>query len=380
MPSTVNWLWIGNVSPIDATPATNVTQAQLNASGMNGYSVTGNNQIAAVAVTGSTTNSGGSQVFTAPFNPVNGTVSQFSFDSPTTTGTVSGLTIQTTFRANITITLPDGTTSNQVATIVQMSNGDIFLRPNANFVAYWSGIDALQSITIYQTTPFANNTVLNSEISFNPDIFDLEITCFTAGTLIETGTGPRPVESLQVGDLIRTADHGLQPLRWIGRRDLLAPALKANPQLCPVAIAPGALGLNQPSQPLMVSPQHRMLVRSRIAARMFEAEEVLVAAAHLVGLPGITLAQPDAVTYLHLLFDQHEVIFANGAPSESLYPGPIALKSMGARAVAEILELFPDLAQCDSFRLHPARPLVRGRQGRHMAERHLKNAVSLIAA
>lgn len=380
MPSTVNWLWIGNVSPIDATPATNVTQAQLNASGMNGYSVTGNNQIAAVAVTGSTTNSGGSQVFAVPFNPVNGTVSQFSFDSPTTTGTVSGLTIQTTFRANITITLPDGTTSNQVATIVQMSNGDIFLRPNANFVAYWSGIDALQSITINQTTPFANNTVLNSEISFNPDIFDLEITCFTAGTLIETATGPRPVESLQVGDLIRTADHGLQPLRWIGRRDLLAPALEANPQLCPVAIAPGALGLNQPSQPLMVSPQHRMLVRSRIAARMFEAEEVLVAAAHLVGLPGITLAQPEAVTYLHLLFDQHEVIFANGAPSESLYPGPIALKSMGARAVAEILELFPDLAQCDSFRLHPARPLVRGRQGRHMAERHRKNAVSLIAA
>lgn len=72
-------------------------------------------------------------------------------------------------------------------------------------------------------------------------------------------------------------------------------------------------------------------MRSRIAARMFETEEVLVAAAQLVGLPGITTAPPQAVTYLHLLFDRHEVVFANGAPSESLYPGPVALKSRGAR-------------------------------------------------
>ncbi len=378
--STVNWLWIGTVPRIDATPTSNVTQAQLNAAGMSGYSVTGPARIAPVAVTGSTVANGGAQVFTAPFNTVNGFVSQFSFDSPTTPGTITGQTIQTTFRGDITLTLPDGSTSTQVATIVQMANGDLFLRPNAQFLPTWDGITALQTITITQATPFPSNTVLNSVISFSPDIFDVVIPCFTAGTLIETATGPRPVEDLRVGDLIRTADHGLQMLRWIGRRALLAPALEADPQLCPVAIAPGALGPNLPAAQLMVSGQHRMLVRSRIAARMFEVEEVLVAAAQLVGLPGITLAPPQAVTYLHLLFDQHEVVFANGAPSESLYPGPVALKSLGARAVEEILQLFPDLAQCDSFRLHPARPLVRGRQGRHMAERHLKNAVSLLAA
>lgn len=147
--STVNWLWIGNVSAIDTTPGTNVTQTQLNAAGMSGYSVTGPASIAPVAVTGSTVASGGTQVFTAPFNPVGGFVSQFSFDSPTTPGTVSGLTIQTTFRGDITITLPDGSTSTQVATIVQMSNGDVFLRPNAQFLPTWDGITALQTITFW---------------------------------------------------------------------------------------------------------------------------------------------------------------------------------------------------------------------------------------
>ena len=381
MPSnTVNWLWIGNRPAIDPSPGSNVTQAQLNAAGMSGYSVTGPARIAPVAVTGTTTASGGQQVFTAPFNAPGGFVSQFSFDSPSTPGTVTGQTIQATFRGDITLTLPDGSTSSQVATIVQMANGDLFLRPNAQFLPTWDGISALQTITINQATPFANNTVLNSVISFSPDIFDIMIPCFSAGTLIDTANGPRPVEHLKVGDLVRTADHGMQPIRWIGQRHLQACALEQAPELCPVQIAPGAFGPNQPAMPLRVSPQHRMLVRSRIARRMFEAEEVLVAAAQLVGLPGITEVAPQEVTYLHLLFDRHEVIFANGTPSESLYPGPMALKSLGARALHEILTLFPDLAQFDSFRLQPARPLVRGRQGRSMAERHLKNAVDLLVA
>ena len=378
--STVNWLWIGTLPRIDATPGSNVTQAQLNSAEMSGYSVTGPGHIAPVAVTGTTFANGGQQVFAAPFNPVSGAVSQFSFDSPTTPGTISGQTIQTTFRGDITLTLPDGTTSSQVATIVQMANGDLFLRPNAQFLPAWEGITALQSVTITQATPFPTNTVLNSVISFSPDIFDIVIPCFTAGTLIETAAGPRPVESLRVGDLVRTADHGLQPLRWIGRRDLRAVALVNDAELRPIRIARGALGPDLPNHDLRVSPQHRMLVRSRIAERMFEAGEVLVAAVQLLGLPGITQDEAQDVSYIHLLFDQHEVIFAHGAPSESLYPGPVALRSLGARAVEEILQLFPDLAQCDSFRLHPARPLVRGRQGRHVAERHLKNATDLLAA
>ena len=56
------------------------------------------------------------------------------------------------------------------------------------------------------------------------------------------------------------------------------------------------------------------------------------------------------------------------------------MKALGEDAVAEILALFPDLAQMDSFRLTPARVLVKGREGRNMVARHMKNAVDLFAA
>lgn len=379
--STVNWLWIGTIPVIDATPASNVTQAQLDAAGMTGFTAFGPSQIAPVAVTGSTTGSGGQQVFTAPFNRVNNFTSQFSFDSPTTTGVVAGQTIAATFRADVQITLPDNSVVSQVATMVQMANGDVFLRPNAQFVADWAGIDSLRSITITQATPFPTNTVLNSTISFNPNIFDIEVPCFTAGTLIATPEGPRPVEALKVGDLVLTADHGPQAIRWIKARRVHRWALSAAERLRPVRIKAGALGAGIPETDLLVSQQHRMLVRSRIAERMFEEAEVLVAAKHLIGLPGIALAEDVAeVTYLHFLCDRHEVVFANGAPTESLYAGPVAMKALGDAAVAEILGLFPELGQMGSYGLTPARVLVKGREGRSMAERHAKNAMALLAA
>lgn len=378
--STVNWLWIGNRAAIDPTASSNVTQAQLNAAGMNGYTATGPSQISPVALTG-TTNTGTPPVFAAPFNPVGGFISDFSFDSPTTTGTVTGIRIQAAFRGAITLTLPDGTTTNQVATVIQMSNGDIFLRPNAGSLSAWDGITGLRSVTINQATPFPANTVFNSTISFSPDIFDIDIPCFTQGTMILTPTGERRIESLAVGDVVMTMDHGPQVIRWIATRRVAGAILAQRPDLLPIRIKAGALGKDCPETDLVVSPQHRVLVRSRIAERMFEADEVLIAATHLVGLPGIAVdAEAGAVSYTHFLCDAHEVVFANGAPTESLYPGPMALRALGEAASREIMTLFPALRDLSSFGLTPARTLVKGRQGRVLAERHQKNAVQLLAA
>lgn len=379
--STVNWLWIGNIPIIDSTSLTNVTQSQLDAAGMTGYTAFGPAQIAPVAVTGTTTTSGGAPVFAAPFNALGGFVSRFSFDSPTTTGVLSNQTIAATFRGDVQITLPDDSTVTQVATIVQMANGDLFLRPNAQFVASWAGIDSLRSITVTQATPFPQNTVLNATISFNPSIFDIEVPCFAAGTLIATPEGPRPIESLKTGDLVMTVDHGPQAVRWIKARTVNRWALAAAERLRPVRIKAGALGAGCPETDLLVSQQHRMLVRSRIAERMFDEPEVLLAAKHLIGLPGIALAEDvDEVTYLHFLCDKHEIVLANGAPTESLYAGPMAMKALGEAAVAEILMLFPELGQMGSYGLTPARVLVTGREGGSMAERHAKNAMALLAA
>lgn len=197
--------------------------------------------------------------------------------------------------------------------------------------------------------------------------------CFAAGTRIRTAQGPVEVEDLRPGALIATADGGQAVLRKVLSRVFSGGELRAQPNLCPVQIRAGALGDGLPARDLFVSRQHRMLVRSKIAKRMFGNVEVLIAAHQLTALPGIDLAQPiQGVTYFHLLFDSHQVIFAEDAPSESLYLGQEALKSISPEAREEILTIFPQLATSDHCPT-PARPLPVGRLQSQLIARHLKN-------
>ena len=168
------------------------------------------------------------------------------------------------------------------------------------------------------------------------------LVCFTSGTLIKTDCGAVAVEHLSVGDLVLTADRGYQAVRWIGSRRLDAIDLRMSPKLRPIRVRAGALGKRSPEQDLMVSPQHRVLVRSKIAKRMFGSHEVLAAAKHLLHADGVDVAEDfSEVEYWHFMFDEHEIVFSNGAQTESLYTGAEALKSVGAKAREEIFALFP---------------------------------------
>ena len=121
-----------------------------------------------------------------------------------------------------------------------------------------------------------------------------------------------------------------------------------------------------------------MLVRSAIAQRMFGDAEVLVSAKHLLSLDGFEIVDDGkAVTYVHFLCDAHEVVFANGAPSETLYTGPQALKVVSPVARAEILAIFPELSDID-YRALSARKFVDGRRGHRLAVRHKHNCKALL--
>ncbi len=109
------------------------------------------------------------------------------------------------------------------------------------------------------------------------------IPCFTPGTLILTDRGEVAVETLRPGDLVMTRDNGLQPIRWVGRKELDFAQLVALPALRPVRIAAGAMGLNTPARDLLVSPQHRVMIEGPWAEMLFGDAEVLVAATHLLG-------------------------------------------------------------------------------------------------
>ncbi len=145
--------------------------------------------------------------------------------------------------------------------------------------------------------------------------------CFAAGTRIETPFGPRPVESLCIGDLVTTLDHGPQPLRWVGDWQTMADV-----GALPIQIEAHALDNDRL---LRVSPLHLLLIEGGDCEMLFGEAEVLVSAKELVGLPGISaLARRQRVRYHHLMFDRHQIIFAEGTPAESLYPGPMALDQL----------------------------------------------------
>lgn len=203
-----------------------------------------------------------------------------------------------------------------------------------------------------------------------------DVVCFAAEALIDTARGRVPAGALHVGDRVRTRDEGLQPIRWIGRQPVDAGRLALQPNLQPVRIRAGALGNGAPDADLILSPQHRVLIRSPIAQRMFGAPEVLVAAKQLCQLDGIDVAQDlSEVVYIHFLFDDHQIVFSNGAETESLLVGPEALKSVGIAARAEILTLFPELADHAAV---PARTVTSGRMARKLAVRHLQNQRPLV--
>ena len=205
------------------------------------------------------------------------------------------------------------------------------------------------------------------------------VMCFGADVMIETDRGPVAAGALVVGDLVRTRDAGLQPVRWIGGRSLSAADFDGAPNLRPVRIKAHALGHGLPAADLIVSPQHRVLVRSGIARTLFGADEVLVAAKQLLALDGFEIAcDLEAVDYVHFLFDDHQVVISNGAETESLHPGKQALSMMGDAGRAEVLALFPDLADADHVR-PTARIVAPGRQARTLAARHAEDARPLVA-
>ncbi|AGT11358.1 Hint domain-containing protein [Paracoccus aminophilus] len=240
--------------------------------------------------------------------------------------------------------------------------------------------DSIYIATIDNSRPSAPITVNIRETHEIPDKEIGDILCFAAGTLIATANGEIAIENLRVGDLVLTKDHGPQPIRWIGSTKLSAKDLAKHEKLRPVRIAAGALGAGFPASDLSVSPQHRVLVRSRIAEKLFGTDEVLVAAKQLLQIEGINIATDLAeVEYFHMLFDQHEVVLANGTETESLYTGPMALSTVSPEARAEIFALFPELKDRD-YSPSTARVLISGRQARKLVVRHIQNSKPLVAA
>ncbi|AUQ71287.1 Hint domain-containing protein [Phaeobacter inhibens] len=170
------------------------------------------------------------------------------------------------------------------------------------------------------------------------------VICFTPGTILRTPAGGVPVEHLQEGDWIQTRDSGAQQIQWIGARRMTGARLFVTPELRPVRISGGALGMQRPDADLLVSPSHRVLLRGSHVQSLFNTSEVLVAARDLINGRDIAVdTQLREVTYIHLLLSDHQVLWANGVETESFHPAQAALSALRCEDRRRLLQVLPDL-------------------------------------
>lgn len=216
--------------------------------------------------------------------------------------------------------------------------GDTITLPSGEQVL----LNADGTVTIFTDADAETNTFTYevSDGDGNTDTAFVKMTtvpCLVAGTLVETPAGLVPVEDLRPGDLVMTRDNGPQPVRWCGRATRRAEGNDA-----PVVIEAGTLGDHARAE---LSQNHRVLLRSASAQVLFGESEVLVKAKDLVNGTSVRLRHDGApVTYVHLLFEVHQIIRGNGLESESYHPGEETLDSFDAETRAEILRLIPEAA------------------------------------
>ncbi len=229
--------------------------------------------------------------------------------------------------ATLTITHVNGVAVTAGQTITLPSGQQVTLNANGTFTIVGDG-----SIETKTFTYTVSDGLGHTDTAF---VTITSIPCFVAGTLIATPMGERVVESLRPGDLVMTHDDGPQPVRWVGQRRVAATGA-----LAPIRIKANTFGDHRT---LMLSPQHRVLIRDSLAELLFGEAEVLVAAKDLVNDASIRVCEGGMVDYVHILFDQHQVVFSEGLATESFLPGRQTTESLEQAMVDEICAIFPEL-------------------------------------
>jgi len=170
------------------------------------------------------------------------------------------------------------------------------------------------------------------------------VICFTPGTMIRTPDGAKDIATLSEGDLVQTKDNGTAEVLWLGSKTISGARLRAMPDFVPIRIRAGALDVDVPDPGLLVSPDHRIVLKGARARALFNAEEVLVCARDLVNDHSIIRDHSvTGVSYIHMMLPQHEIVFANGVATESFHPASAAIHSVRAEELERMYDRLPEM-------------------------------------
>ena len=165
------------------------------------------------------------------------------------------------------------------------------------------------------------------------EISNLELGCVMRGTKIATRRGEVAIEELRAGDEVVSRDHGLTPVRWVGR--LFA-------QNAPVKVPAGAMGRRVPARDCWLSPDARLWMKGAEFEEAFTAREVLVPVKDLVGWRGITEDQSSNSEFYLFICDTPCVVTADGMSIEMRHPGR-NVDLFEQVDADEMADLFPEL-------------------------------------
>lgn len=176
----------------------------------------------------------------------------------------------------------------------------------------------------------------------NRQLADLICLSFGRGTMITMASGEqRAIENLRPLDRILTRDHGAQDLRWVGQA-----RMKAAAAFAPVVIVAGTLGN---SGDLVVGQHHRIFLYQRQKIADLGTSEVLVQARHFVDGTRAYLRETGYIDYFSLIFDRHEIIYAEGVPVESLMVCDATVQRLAPEIADALRVQFPELTHNPHF-------------------------------
>mgnify|MGYP000441527081 CR=1 FL=1 len=294
--------------------------------------------------------------YTVSFYQANGTVGvEVSLDDPSVQVTVDPETGELNYvisadHFDILLTDPDGGSSGnyEAYALTNTDTGTVIdfydIGGGTQNITATNGVAAGATSQNLAVLVGPNSTTTSLQFNQpNPDELTYEtvspgdtgIACFAAATLIDTPTGPRRIGELRLGDMVCTQDDGPQAVRWVGRS-----TVRGQRRYVPVRISAGVFGA---TEDVLVSPQHRVLVTGWQAELYYGESEVLVPAHALVNGTTVSRVPCDIITYVHVMFDRHQLICSSGLISESFLPGGEAVNGLTAASAEELFGLFPEL-------------------------------------
>ncbi|MGH1369218.1 MAG: Hint domain-containing protein [Maritimibacter sp.] len=231
---------------------------------------------------------------------------------------------------NGTVTFHDGSTFSSNFAVMQDDIGNVFmivLDSQSELVS-----DGIDSVTFTSVTGSNYSGVTQA----NAD--DHDFVCFGPGTLLQTPDGAVRADKLRLGDQLLTLDNGPQPIRWIAKQRLNFAGGQHPAQ--PIRLRKNALGKALPQRDLLLSPNHRLLVKTAPSFALHDPLGALAPIKALTRTKGIrALPGRRHITYFNFLLPRHEVIIAEGIAVESLFPGPGVFAQLDGRARTKWLKL-----------------------------------------